>query len=48
LAIKKRLSGANPTPLITLRTTSPDGGGSIMLWDVFHRQELGNWSELNE
>jgi hypothetical protein len=28
--------------------TVKHGGGSIMLWGVFHRQGLGNWSELKE
>jgi hypothetical protein len=42
LAIKENaMSGANPTPLITTRTTS-------CCEDVFHRQVLGNWSKLKE
>ena len=52
LAIKANaMSGANPTPLITLRIPSTRWSmvvaGSCCGY-VFHQQGLGNWSELKE
>ena len=52
VAIKENaMSGANPTPLITLTTPSPQWSvvvAASCYGDVFHRQGLGNWSELME
>ena len=53
LAIKKNaMSGTNPTPLIIIpRTSSPQWSmvvAASCCGDVFHRQGLGNWSELKE
>ena len=52
LAIKEYyISGANPTPLITPRTPSPQWSmvvAASCCGYVFHWQGLGNWSELKE
>ena len=52
LTIKENaMSGPNPTPLITPRTASPQWSmvlAASCCGDGFHRQGLGNWSELKE
>jgi hypothetical protein len=52
LTIKENaMSGANPTPLISPRTPSPQRSmvvAASCCGDVFNRQGLGNWSELKE
>jgi hypothetical protein len=45
------MSGTNSKLLITLRTPSPQWSmvvAASFCGDVFHRQRLGNWSELKE
>ena len=52
LAFKgKVMPGANATPRITPRTPSPQWSMVVAVsccWDVFHRQGLGNWSDMKE